>query len=241
MILCSLDCESTGLDVVKDRVIEYGGILYSTSQKKCLDNIGVLVKADVQIVPKITKITGITQAAVDRFGYEPEAILDIIIEMIDAADAVLGYNCRRFDKKILDNWANRAGRELSVKPWIDIYADLPWQVPVGKLSHTAADHNILNLYAHSALSDAQTTLAIAEKYDPQFLLDRALSPVVILRAHQARHENDLVKEAPFRFRWNGDRKWWWRVTKVQDVDEVVALAPFNISVEKEVRLEDMEN
>src|ERR1700684_3942044 len=167
MIFCSLDCETTGLDTINDRVIEFGGVLYSTSQKKCLDNIGVLVKADVPITPEITKITGIHQAAVDRFGYESDAILDIVIDMLENCDATLGYNTRRFDKKILDNWAKRAGRELPVRPWIDLYADLPHNVPVGKLSHTAADHGILNLFPHSALADAQTVLAIAEKYDTQ--------------------------------------------------------------------------
>lgn len=239
MIYCSLDTETTGLDVVNDRVIEFGGILYSTSQHKCLDNIGVLVKADVPITQEITKITGIHQAAVDRFGYTPETVFELIIEMLDSCDAVLGYNVRRFDKKVLDNWAKREGRELPNKPWIDLFQDLPWQVPVGKLSHTAADHGILNLFPHSALADSQTVLAIAEKYDPQILLDRALSPVVVLRSQADRSLNEQVKRA--RFRWSPQAKVWWRPVKITDVDEIISQFQFPVVVDKELDVEFLEN
>lgn len=238
MILASVDVESTGLSVTEDRVIEFGGILYSTNQRKCLDSQGILVKADVSVTSEITKITGITQAAIDRFGYDPEPILDVIIDMIENSDAVIGYNVRRFDKKILDNWAHRAGRELPERTWIDLYMDLPWQVPVGKLSHAAADHGILNLFPHSALADAQTVLAIAEKYDPELLLSRAQSPVVILRSLEPRSNNEAVKKA--RFRWNPNKTVWWRSVKEADVDEIMSQIQIKVVVDKELTQEEME-
>ena len=241
MILLSLDFETTGLDVVNDRVIEFGAVLYSTGQKKCLDNQGMLVKSDVPISAAITRITGIHSAAVERFGYEPEGMLDIISNMIAEADAVIGYNVRRFDKRVLENWANRVGYKLPEKMWIDLYQDLPWQVPVGKLSHVAADHGILNLFPHSALADAQTVLAIAEKYDPELLLYRAQSPVVILQARQDRGSNDLVKQAPYKFRWNPPNKIWWKPVKEQDVAEIIQSAPFPITIEKGWSLEELDN
>ena len=237
MILISLDTETTGLNIQNDRVIEFGGVLFSTSQKKCLDNIGVLVKADVPISEEITKITGITQAAVDRFGYDPDGVLDIVIEMIESADAVIGYNSRRFDKRVLDNWALRVGRELPVKPWVDLYADLPWNVPVGKLTHTAADHGILNLFPHSALADAQTVLAIAEKYDPELLLQRAQSPVVILRSLEPRSNNDAVKKA--KFRWNPGKTVWWKAVKEADVEEVMSQIQIKAVIDKELTEEEL--
>lgn len=242
MILLSLDFETTGLDTQNDRVIEFGAVLYSTGQKKCLDNQGMLVKTDVAITSKITEITGIHPTAVERFGYDQEGILDIIIEMIDNCDAVIGYNCRRFDKQVFDNWCVRNKREAHfAKTWIDIYQDLPWRVPVGKLGHTAADHGILNLFPHSALADAQTVLAIAEKYDPQLLLDRAQSPVVIIQARQTRANNDLVKQPPYKFRWNPTNKIWWKPVKQQDVDEIIQSAPFPITIEKGWTQEELEN
>jgi len=228
----SLDFETTGLDVVNDRVIEFGAVLYSTTQKKCLDNQGMLVSADVPVTPQITKITGITQAAVDRFGYAPDDALGVILDMAMNADAMIGFNVKRFDKHVFENWAKRAGRTHGVSLWIDLYTDLPWQVPMGKLSHVAADHGILNLFPHSALADAQTVLAIAEKYDAEELLHRAQSQVVVLQARQDRSQNELVKQAPFKFRWCPSHKIWWKGVKQQDVDEVIQSAPFAISIER---------
>lgn len=241
MIFLSLDFETTGLNVVEDRVIEFGAVLYSTGQKKCLDNQGMLVKTDKEITAAITGITGITRQAVDRFGYEPENVLPLILDMMDSADYVIGYNVRRFDYHVLYEWTRRAGMELPEKLWVDLYQDMPWTVPVGKLSHVAADHGILNLFPHSAMADSQTTLAISTKYDPDLLVTRAKSPVVILRSHQRANENDLVKQAPFKFRWNPGRKWWWKPVKEQDVDEVIKAAPFSISIEKDTTLEELDN
>ena len=91
------------------------------------------------ITADITRITGIHPAAVDKFGYEPEDVLQIIIGMVEQSDYVIGYNCRRFDYHILSQWCERAGEQLPQRSWIDLYADLPWTTPVGKLSHVAAD------------------------------------------------------------------------------------------------------
>ena len=242
MILLSLDFETTGLDVVEDRVIEFGAVLYSTGQHKCLDNQGMLVKSDKPISPKITEITGIHPAAVDRFGYEPDNVLDIIIEMMYNADAMIGFNCRRFDRRVVENWATRVGKgtQVSGRHWIDLFQDLPWQVPMAKLSYVAADHGILNLFPHSALADCQTVLAIAGKYDYDELMVRSQSPVVILRARQDRASNELVKQAPFKFRWNPGMKIWWKPVKEQDVTEIIQSSPFPITVEKGLTIEELD-
>lgn len=239
MILLSIDFETTGVDVINDRVIEFGAVLYSTAQRKCLDNQGMLVKTDKTISPEITGITGIYPQAVVKFGYDDENILDIILEMAESADHYIGYNCRRFDRQVLFNWANRLGRIVPDKLWIDLFADLPWQVPVGKLSHTAADHGILNLFPHSALSDCQTVLAISQKYSDELLVQRAQSPITILHSLQSRGENDLVKK--MKFRWNPGKTVWWKAVKEQDVKEIIEACPFKVVVEKEWTLEELDN
>jgi DNA polymerase III alpha subunit (gram-positive type) len=237
LILFSLDFETTGLDFANDRVIENGGVLYSTGQHKCLDNVGMLVKTDREITTKVTSLTGITRKALDKFGYEPDDVLGVIYDMIESCDAVIGYNCRRFDYNMLKQWSDRTDLPLLDKPWIDLYLDLPWQVPTGKLSHVAADHGILNLFPHSALADCQTVLAIAHKYDSQLLLDRALSPVMVLRSLADFSEKDVVKSC--QFRWNPGRKFWWKAAKEQDVDEIMASVPFKVVIDKDYTPEDL--
>ena len=89
------------------------------------------------------------------------------------------------------------------------------------------------------MSDAQTVLAIAQKYDPELLLQRAQSPVVVLVAHAERSQNDLVKRA--KFRWNPGRKMWWKAVKEQDVDEAISTIQFNVSIEKGLSPEELDN
>jgi len=238
MIYCSLDFETTGVNIVTDRPIEYGGVLYSTGQKKCLDNLGMLIKTDVYVTPEITRITGITRPALDRFGYEGTEVIPLVLEMIAASDAVIGYNCRRFDYYILTEWAKREALKVPEKPWIDLFYDMPWQVPTGKLSHVAADHGILNLFPHSALADAQTVLAIAAKYDESLLLKRSQSPVVVLRSLAPREANDQVKK--MKFRWNPSNKLWWKPVKQQDVDEIIQACPFGVTIEKNWTPEELD-
>lgn len=241
MILLSIDFETTGVDTENDRVIELGAILYSTGQRKCLESLGNLVLSSVPITPRITEITSIHPAAVERFGYDSESSLSGLLTMAEQADAYIGYNARRFDRKVWLQWASLEKLEVPNKPWIDLFADLPWRVPTGKLSHVAADHGILNLFPHSAMSDAQTVLALAEKYDIDLLLQRAQSPVVVLKAHIDRQNNDVVKQAPFKFRWNPTNKMWWRQAKQQDAEEIIQSASFKITVEKGWSPEDLEN
>lgn len=243
MIFLSIDFETTGADKENDRIIEFGAVMYSTGQHKCLESQGMLVKTDVPIPPEIVKLTNITPVAVEKFGYDSEDMLRIVLDMAENSNAYLGYNIRRFDYPMLKNWAKRHGETVPDRPVVDLFQDLPWKVPVSKLGWTLADHGALNLFPHSALSDAQSVVVLATKYDTDMLMQRAQSPVVVLRSYQNRGENDLVKQAPFRFRWNpdNDKKFWWRLAKEQDVEEIIKEAPFRIEVEKRWTPEELDS
>ena len=80
MIITALDVEASGLDKNKDRILEVGLVLFSTGQNRVLESTGFLVQSDgVVVSEEITGITGITQAAVDRYGYQPSDALENII------------------------------------------------------------------------------------------------------------------------------------------------------------------
>lgn len=230
VILFSYDIESTGLDFVKDRVIEVGAILYSTTQKKCLESQGFLVKTDVAITEEITKLTGITPQAVKKFGYESSDALDIVGDMMLAADAIIGHNVIRFDKRMTAAWADREVVILPDRLHIDTYTDLPGAAP-GKLTLMAAEAGFLNLFPHSALSDCQTVLKLVEDYDIEKVIERAKSPNVVVQAMVTYSTNALAKKE--RFRWYGEKKQWWRMCKEIDLESFTKDLQFDVKVYRE--------
>lgn len=226
MILLSADLETTGLKFERDRPIEVGAILYSTGQEKCLESSGYLVKTDVPISAEITKLTGITQSAVDKFGYDPKNALEAFLDIAENADAFIGQNIKRFDKVMFEHWARRHGLVLPNKLWIDTRTDLPG-VEGKHLGYMAADAGFLNMFPHSALADCQTVIKLLKGHDIDKVVERAQSPEIVLLAHQKREDNDLAKKR--KFRWNPDYKVWWKVVKQMDAKDETDAAPFNVS------------
>jgi len=227
MIILGMDFETTGLDREADRIIEVGLILYSTGQKKCLESSGYLVRSDVPVSERITQLTGITQAAVNKFGYESKNALECFLDLADQAEAFVGQNIIQFDKLFLENWCRREKFKMPEKLWIDTRTDLPG-VESKHLGYMAADAGFLNLFPHSALSDVQTVIKLIGMHDIEKIVERAKSPNVVLLGQQPQSDNDLAKAR--KFKWNPDYRVWWKVVKQMDLDEEVKAASFNVSL-----------
>jgi DNA polymerase-3 subunit epsilon len=239
MILLGFDMETTGLDIQNDRPIEIGAILYTTGQKKCLESTGFLVKSDVPVSPFITGLTGITQSALTTFGYDSKDALETVIDMMEQADAVVGQNVIRFDKRMLGSWASRHGLILPEKLWIDSRTDLPG-VESKTLTYMAADHGFLNLFPHSALSDVQTCLKIVTMYDIDVVVARAKEPTVVLKAHVGFENNGLAKTR--KYGWYDDKKgtkFWYKVVKQSDVKLETSHNEFDVSFVEDVPVEKL--
>jgi DNA polymerase III alpha subunit (gram-positive type) len=238
MILAPLDIETTGLDKVNDRVIELGVCLYSTGQKKYLDSVGQLVQSDVPVSAEITGITGITQAAVDHFGYDPADALNTLIEFVKQADAVIGHNIRYFDWPVIENWAKRLGVQLPPVLLVDTMEDIPG-VEGEQLITMCAKKGFVNPEQHSALNDAQATMKLAMSYDIDAIVARAKIPTVIVQSLAPRTTNNSENKK-YKFRWNPELKIWWKAVKETDVTELANRVPFQISVlDKSVTLEQL--
>lgn len=247
MIILSLDFETTGLDVAGDEVIEYGLVLWSTGQHRIMRSESGLVRASILLSAEVTGLTGITQAAVDKFGIYSASALDKIYDFSAQADALAGQNIIRFDNRVLTHLAGRHKAfqpTLSKKPIIDTLYDIPG-VEGKKLQYMLADHGKLNPFPHSALTDALSVIVLIEEHtaldgniDP--ILERARSPFVILQSLHPRNENDQAKKQPFRFRWNPDRKIWWKALKEIDVEEFRKSYQFETTVRTDLTLDDLE-
>lgn len=251
MILLSLDFETTGLDTANDRVLETGAVLWSTGQHRILASADYLVKPDIEISDErwyeITALTGITKAAVDRFGLEQHEALANVLAMAKQADALLGQNIIRFDKEILLNWMVRQQHfqpTLKDKLVIDTLWDIPG-VEGRKLQYMLADHMRLNPFPHSAITDALSCVILVEQHttidgriDP--ILERAASPFVILQSLHPRNQNSAAKKPPFRFRWNPDYKIWWKVMKQMDLEDFRKSYQFETTVREDLTQNQLE-
>jgi len=244
VILLSYDVETTGLDKQKDRIIEIGLALYSTGQRKILESTSFLVQSDVPISAEVTEITGITQAAVDKFGYDPGDALDSFIDFAQQAEAIIGHNVIKFDRPITENAAKRLSRVLPEKLWIDTMTDIP-NVKGEQLITMCAKVGILLTGAHSALVDAMGVLGMAQFHSQdsaksfEKMAERAMSPIVLLQSHQDRNSNADAKK--FQFRWNPNFKLWWKPVKEMDVEALANQVPFKMSrLGKEITIEQLE-
>lgn len=250
MILLSLDFETTGLDVANDRVIEGGAVLWSTAQHRILESADFLVKPGIPISEEVTKLTGITPEAVEKFGFESRDSLDNILAMISMADALVGQNIQRFDKKVLINWMIREGfgetggtLPVNEKLTIDTLFDIPG-VEGRKLQYMLADHQRLNPFPHSAITDALSVIILIEEHTPadgniDSIIERAKSPFIILQSHQPRGEDTNKQAKDRKFRWNPDRKIWWRAVKGLDVESVRKEAPFETSIRTDLSIDQL--
>ncbi len=218
MIVVGLDLESTGLDKAKDRPIEVGVALWTTKYNRSLDTRAFLVQSDdVKVTDEITGITGITQAMTDKYGYTPAEGYDETMFFVDRAEAIVAFNGRRFDIPMIQQWAKRVAREFPDKLVIDPFEDLPMR---GQELITMCAKMGIYYDPHEAGADVGAMLRLMGKFDFETVLTRAKSPVVVVRSMQGRNENDKVKK--HRFRWNPERKIWWRAVKEMDLNDLSA-------------------
>src|SRR5271156_4306552 len=125
MILLSLDFETEGLDPKEHSVIEVGAVLWSTTRNRALETSSYFIKTNRPVSPEITEITGITSTMLEKFGYEQEDGFQKLQDMIEQADAYVGQNILRFDKRFYKAWATKNNVEPIEKLTIDTRTDLP--------------------------------------------------------------------------------------------------------------------
>jgi DNA polymerase III alpha subunit (gram-positive type) len=216
MIVAGLDIESTGLDKVKDRPIEVGVALWTTKYHRSLDTRAILVQSDgVPVTAEITEITGITQSMVDNFGYTPEEAFDESLYFVDRADAIVAFNGKRFDMPMCQQWAKRLQKQFPEKFVIDPYTDLPMR---GQELITMCAKMGIYYDPHEAGADVGAMLRLMAKFPFEVVLERAKSPTVVIQSLQGRNENDKAKK--HKFRWNPERKIWWKAVKEIDLQEL---------------------
>jgi DNA polymerase III alpha subunit (gram-positive type) len=218
MILIGLDFESTGLDIVNDRPIELGLALWTTKFNRSLDTRAFLIQSDgVKVTDEITEITGINQAMCDKYGYTPEEAYDEAMYFIDRAEAIVAFNGVRFDVPVMRQLAKRLGKTLDEKLVIDPFTDLPMR---GQELITMCAKKGISYDPHEAGADVGAMLRLMAKFPFEVVLERAKSPMLVVRSMQDRKNNKAAKK--HKFRWNPDLQIWWKAVKEIDLNDLAA-------------------
>lgn len=161
-MIASLDLETTGLDVNKDKIISIGAVKESIDGKR--ENFGRLIKCKSKIPKKVAALTGISDNALARNGTEVSVALRELKDFIGNS-LIIGYNIS-FDIDFLNHALDEIGEDHisnSVKDIMPVAKKANMFLNDYRLETVLNYFKIENEHPHNALSDAIATLDLAKK------------------------------------------------------------------------------
>lgn len=227
-MLLGIDFETTGLDVKNDLIIEVGAVLWDTNIGAPVFIQSDIVQNNVPIPDEITKITGITGEMVQDYGLPPTDVFKKLWSLIKSSNAVVAHNGTSFDKPMLQAQTKRLEWEWIDKPWIDTSIDVPYpeKTTTRKLVHLAAEHGFLNPFAHRAVFDVLTMLAVLKEYDLGQVVKLAGEPNITVKALVSYDDREQAKSRGYR--WDAERKSWVKNLKQSQLVVETEKVPFKI-------------
>lgn len=158
----SVDLETTGLEVEKDKIISIGAV--KKTENGAYNCFYKLIRDGQKIPKQITALTAITSEMLEKQGVNLDLALQELREFVKES-VIVGYNLR-FDETFLSHGFRELGQSALSNKMLDL-------MPVVKktekfldnyrLATVLAAYNIKNETPHNALSDAKATLDLAFK------------------------------------------------------------------------------
>jgi DNA polymerase-3 subunit epsilon len=204
-IFACIDCELTGLDIEKDRIIEVAVALFKGNE--VLESFETLIDPGMPIPDESAKIHHITDLMV-KGKPKIEDIIPKIVSMVGDY-TVIGHGIS-FDLDIIRKAADRAHIPFPIgKKTIDTFrlARLYGESPTNSLDQLRHHFNIPAEGAHRALGDVIVNVQVFWYLAKQFKnlkdLFQALSKPILLKAMPlGKHKGRPFSELPISFlRW----------------------------------------
>ncbi|NRA89869.1 MAG: DUF3820 family protein [Simkaniaceae bacterium] len=200
------DCESTGLDPEKDRIIEIAAATFTfdkiLSSKEDLIDPGILIPQHTIEIHHITD---------DMIRGKP-SIKEVIIDYLNIIGdhVVIGHGIP-FDLTLLDAEARRfnIGSTLPKQKFLDTLrlARLYGESPTNSLESLRKHFNIVAHGAHRAMNDVIVNIEVFKHLSKSFktteeMLKRLEKPIALKRMPLGKHKGRLFKEIPVEYlRW----------------------------------------
>lgn len=211
-----IDCETTGLDTVKDEIIELGAIPFGFTSDGNIVSIDAPYHSynqpNKEISAAITEITKITPEMV----HAKKLFIEEFDLLLSSANLVIAHNAE-FDRPIIERYFESA----KYKPWACSMNQVNWAKRNKRLEHIIA--NLGYFYdAHNAVSDCEAGLFALQSHGMAELLQATRQISWHVWANGAPFDmKDILKER--KYFWNpgdnGKPKAWHKIVDDKDVEE----------------------
>jgi DNA polymerase III subunit epsilon len=202
-ILVCVDCETTGLEAEKDRIIEVAVVVFKGEE--ILSSYETLIDPEVEILPESTAIHHITNEMVMNKP-KIEEVLPQILKMI-GRHLIIGHGIP-FDIAFLANSAKRFSIpcNLPSQTYLDTLrlARLYGQSPVNSLEKLKEHFNIVSEGAHRAMNDVLVNIEVFRFLTQGYktteqLLDRLKKPILLKTMPLGKHKGRTFSEIPIEY------------------------------------------
>lgn len=226
MIVGILDFETTSLDPLSCAVNEHAVILADIDEQAQraphVLAIDTSLWAHNEPIPEeLQKLNGITPDLLVYHGYRPSSLKPRLFEILAHADILVGHNLIQYDREILARlWLEDdlvVQSRILAKPVIDTQYDVPKVGKSGSLTYMAADYGIANPFAHRALFDCETVLALLGKMNAAAIaqaIERSKEDLVEVVTRVDFMNKDAVKDRGYF--WKPEDKTWRKVMRLSD-------------------------
>lgn len=222
-----LDVETTGLDYIRDEIIELAMVKFEFASDgriyRIIDTFNQLREPSIPISEKVSALTGITPEMVTGRTIDTQEVESFI----DDAVIVIAHNAD-FDRKFCE----QAWECFAAKAWACSMNEIDWQAEGYeglRLGYLLAGAGYFH-DGHRASEDCKALLELLVQPLPvskelalRHLLDKARKPTSRIWAINSPYDQkDILKSRGYR--WNdgghgGPRAWWIDVAEEQTMEE----------------------
>ena len=206
-VFVCFDCESTGLDPEKDRIVEIAAVKFTFD--RIIDSKETLINPEILIPQETTLIHHITDEMVRKSPKIEEVIQDYLDFIGD--HIVVGHGIP-FDLALLNAEANRSGItgcNLFNHKYLDTLrlARLYGESPTNSLESLRKHFNIQGINAHRAMSDVLVNIDVFKYLSQGFntieeMFKKLEKPIALKAMPLGKHKGRPFREIPIEYlRW----------------------------------------